>query len=92
MSTNFTESAEARRPVSTPPDAIQALFLSSLPQPHARPVAVLGDELDAGGFEGGGGQPSCPFDSVAATVKAVHLSPARALLAFRQIEKLRRAH
>jgi hypothetical protein len=24
----------------------------ALPQPHARPAAVLGDELDAGRFEG----------------------------------------
>jgi hypothetical protein len=27
--------------------------MSRPPQPHPRPAAVLGDELDAGGFEGG---------------------------------------
>jgi hypothetical protein len=29
------------------------LFRPALPQPHAWPAAILGDELDAGGFQGG---------------------------------------
>jgi hypothetical protein len=31
-----------------------ALSRPALPQPHARPAAILGDELDVGQLEGGG--------------------------------------
>ena len=52
---------ETHRHINANPRAVQLLFWTTitvaakglLPQPHPRPAAVLLDEDDAGGFEGG---------------------------------------